>query len=476
MTHPSNVVFVDTSVIMLKLKDGKSFEAVAAGDFIDMYGRPVKIKPEDLGKIVENTKAAIEATRTESGELVGLPIDARNHENGDGAGWIVDVFLEDERVKVVPKWTEIGIQLIEDGIRRFFSGSIDLVNKVLLGGTLTNWPATRTKGITLLKPIEMSLGDGVSALEMSLEEELKELYTAFSDSFMYEAWGVEAHDDYLVAQTEDGKYFRVPYKRRKKGSGYDFEFTAREEWKEVRHTWIDATLNRAKEAVLNMVGKAGSEPDPEEKENDMPKFKLEDLSEEERAAVMSDVITQMQKADGLPADVQARLSAAFQNVALKDVFNLEEASKELASQMKEALMAEYKQLQEESSKNVALLIADIRRKDKVANLSRSLTDGKASEAARGLPISMNRLQEFLLGLSPAQQSTAEEIFLSIVRDGLVNFKESGRDGEGEAKIELPAEIVSALKEGSLKVDDLGQETLGLGDLSRYDLTAFVGKE
>ncbi len=44
-----------------------------------------------------------------------------------------------------------------------------------------------------------------------------------------------------------------------------------------------------------------------------------------------------------------------------------------------------------------------------------------------------------------------------------------------ALMPLPPEVVSALTDGRLKVADLNDETLGLGDLSRYDLTAYEPK-
>lgn len=135
---------------------GKAFDGVASGSFIDMHGRVVVIKATDMPTYLKNTQAAIEASKTESGELVGLPIDARNHENGDAAGWIVGVELAGGVLRFIPKWTQIGVDLITGGIRRMFSPTVDLVNKVVVGGTLTNWPASRDRsGKVLLRPIEL---------------------------------------------------------------------------------------------------------------------------------------------------------------------------------------------------------------------------------------------------------------------------------------------------------------------------------
>ncbi len=139
------------------LTDGREFDGLACGEFTDMHGRNVKFAQAELGDYLSNTLAAIEATRGESGELAGLPIDARGHEKGDGAGWIVGARVDGEKVRLMPRWTEIGRELIGKGIRRFFSATVDTVNKVILGGTLTNWPATRDKsGRVLLRPVELS--------------------------------------------------------------------------------------------------------------------------------------------------------------------------------------------------------------------------------------------------------------------------------------------------------------------------------
>jgi hypothetical protein len=138
------------------LTDGRAFDGVAFGTFRDMLGREIELDADDAGDYVDNTQAAIDATTTESGELVGLPIDAQGHDKGDGAGWIVGVELVEGVIRLVPKWTEIGRELISKGIRRFFSATIDVSNKVVLGGTLTNWPATRDENNrVMLRPIEL---------------------------------------------------------------------------------------------------------------------------------------------------------------------------------------------------------------------------------------------------------------------------------------------------------------------------------
>jgi len=136
-----------------------SFDGMAAGSFTDMRGKKVSFTPAMLESYIANTKEVIESTRTDKGELVGLPIDMDGHDHKGGAGWITGVSKDATRdiLKFDVNWTEAGRQLIESNTRRFFSPTVDPSNKVVLGGSLTNWPATRDSlGRMLLKPIELS--------------------------------------------------------------------------------------------------------------------------------------------------------------------------------------------------------------------------------------------------------------------------------------------------------------------------------
>lgn len=138
----------------------KPFDGMAAGEFIDMYGRAVSLKADDLEKFVANTRAALESTRDSSGEVVGFPIDTANHAHKEAAGWIVGVELDEggNKLRFMPRWNETGKQLIASNTMRYFSPSIDLKAKTVVGGSLTNWPATRTaENHMLLRPVELSM-------------------------------------------------------------------------------------------------------------------------------------------------------------------------------------------------------------------------------------------------------------------------------------------------------------------------------
>lgn len=139
------------------LVDGQPFDAMAAGTFIAMNGQKVTFSPAELGAYAKNTQAAIDSSRTEAGELVGLPIDMTNHDHIGGAGWIQGVVQVGRKLRFTPKWTDAGAALIKRGERRFFSPTVDTANKVILGGSLCNWPASRNQqGQMALRPIEMA--------------------------------------------------------------------------------------------------------------------------------------------------------------------------------------------------------------------------------------------------------------------------------------------------------------------------------
>lgn len=145
----------DFSSIGLKPIDGLS-----VGKFTSMWGDVVEFKEEELEKYAANTKRIINSTKTESGEIVGLPIDMDMHDHKGGAGWIKDVIVDMERkiLRFMVEWTSEGAEVIQKNIRRFFSPSTDPENQTVLGGSLTNWPATRDakSGRILLRPIELS--------------------------------------------------------------------------------------------------------------------------------------------------------------------------------------------------------------------------------------------------------------------------------------------------------------------------------
>lgn len=157
MTGKTGFVFVDMKDFAVGLKP---IDGLSAGKFTSMWGDETEFKAEELEEYAKNTNRVIKSTETEGGELVGLPIDLDMHDHRGGAGWIKDVVVDLERkiLRFMVEWTTEGADVIRKNIRRFFSPSVDIENKIVIGGSLTNWPATRDEksGRILLRPIELS--------------------------------------------------------------------------------------------------------------------------------------------------------------------------------------------------------------------------------------------------------------------------------------------------------------------------------
>jgi hypothetical protein len=135
------------------------FDGMAAGTFTDMRGKKVTLSSASFDDYIANTVEVIESTKDSAGTPVGLPIDLDGHDHKGGAGWIIGVKKDPARdiLRFDVNWTDAGKQLIESNTRRFFSATFDPSQKAILGGSLTNWPATRDSlGRILLKPVELS--------------------------------------------------------------------------------------------------------------------------------------------------------------------------------------------------------------------------------------------------------------------------------------------------------------------------------
>lgn len=151
----SDFIFIE----LAGLENANAFDGLAAGSFTDMRGKRVTFNADDLPLYISNTQGVLESTRTEKGELVGLPIDMDGHDHKGGAGWITGFQLDQQRgvIRFIPNWTEDGKDLIAGNKRRYFSPTVDPTQKVILGGALTNYPASRDANYRMkLRPIELS--------------------------------------------------------------------------------------------------------------------------------------------------------------------------------------------------------------------------------------------------------------------------------------------------------------------------------
>ena len=168
-------IFVELSADDIKLIDG-----LAAGTFTAMNGTEFTFPVEKLQSYIEKTNVVLESTKDSNGEIVGLPIDLLGHDHKGGAGWIVGMQLDKVRniIQLAVKWTQAGIDAIKSNTRRFFSPSFDPEKEIFLGGSLTNYPATRNaSGQILLRPVEFSQ----SIKEIDMEKTLEGAFEAIAE-------------------------------------------------------------------------------------------------------------------------------------------------------------------------------------------------------------------------------------------------------------------------------------------------------
>ena len=170
---------------VIQANDGSWIDGMAAGEFITMLGRKIEVEQADLKQYVINTNANLTETQDKDGNLVGLPIDQMDHA-GMAAGWITDVRLAQDGRPVIEfkvRWNDLGKELIESDQLRYFSPTFNMSEKVIVGGSLTNWPATRDeKEKMLLKPVALSLSmfqmDERQGLFSLIERKFEDLKTA----------------------------------------------------------------------------------------------------------------------------------------------------------------------------------------------------------------------------------------------------------------------------------------------------------
>ena len=427
----------------LSAANPQPFDGISAGDFIDSIGRPLTIRREDLATIVANTRANIAATVDAAGDVVGLPIDTLNHNHGEAAGYIVDAALDEARgvITFTPRWNEEGRELIGGDKVRYFSPEIDLREKVALGGSLTNYPATRDrKQKHMLRPVTLSASLSVASMDESLDEESLRKKRCFSEwANNWYTWALEVFDDYMVVIDEDqGKYFKVPYTEDKDGN---CAFADRGEWTEMRRAWVEMAMHAAREFLAKV-------------------FNGPALPADTNAPAAPAAIPQTSNPEGTMFDI-SKLSAEERQAAITALFSGSNPPAELAAIVNTR-----------AAEMAASLLAAEQRKQAVASLSTQLTGGTA-EAQRGLPLSADEITALL------SEPTAEKVeaaLKTIQAKGLVEFGERGHNQALSGQHELPAEYAAKLDSGALTLTDLANPALDLGDLAQYNLSKWQKKE
>lgn len=447
--------------MLAKLQSGESkpFDGLATGTFVDMYGRKLTIKPEELADYVANTKAVLATAKTESGELIGLPIDMMGHNEGDGAGWITDIELDQDRnvVRFHPVWTEAGKSLISGNVRRYFSPTIITQKKIILGGSLTNWPASRDDKTLeyLLKPIELSSGPSEEMFSIannliggSLNDLIREVEHAFYDLYSWMDYYVyDVFSDHVVALDAESKFWEIDYSKDADGV---YEFASESEWREVVVTYKEASMKKKNKGSLTeffkkMMGGPGSNPVTQEKEGvesmGAKDIDITKLSTEERDGLLDQIIAD-------PALLE---------------------SKKLAGKIDEI-----------ATRKADEKISKAARADRIQQMSKKMT-GADGKTEKGLPLNHEQLVEFLSSLDDDQLNKAEALFGSILENGVVGFEELGHSNTAsKGTKKLPTVLAGALNywlEQGKTIDEFfavnGEE---LGERADYNLAGFTEKK
>ncbi len=145
----------------------KSFEGLAPGNFTEMWGRRISFSDADIIEIGNRTKIALSAKKVKEGDaFAGLPIEGTGHYSGGAVGWIKSASLSGDGKRVIlnPEWNDEGKRILETKERRYFSPTIAVLGdesgeRIIIGGTLTNWPAIRDENdLPLMKPVALEDG------------------------------------------------------------------------------------------------------------------------------------------------------------------------------------------------------------------------------------------------------------------------------------------------------------------------------
>jgi hypothetical protein len=460
----------------------KPFDGMAAGEFTDMYGRKVKFKKEDLPAYVANTKAVLASTADASGAIVGLPIDGMNHDHQLAAGWVVDVELGagGNVIEFTPRWTDWGMELIAGDVMRFFSPTVDLSNKTIMGGSLTNWPATRDEktGKILLRPVELSAGLFEMTEESLIERAnniARAFRAAFRDQFETEdAWPVDVYEGYVICELGD-KLYKVTFEEGEEG----FEFAEFEDWVEVKRAYVEAMQAEQTHYMIGefrSVSNGGDHaPDADlsvSGEKTMT-VKLAELSAEDRAELVKQVAASLSTGATPPA-------AGAENAPdLISLFNLQGASDEVAAAVKQTLLEQYDLIKEKASREAAEMIASVRREADVSDLCARLTGGD-KDAPFGLPVKSDDLKAWLLSLDKKQADFARELLTNVAKNGPIDYRERGHGKTQQGTQILPPMIAASLRSwidaGQSVAEFFRVNAVELGNMSDYNLAEFQGKE
>jgi len=444
----SNVMFVE-------LASGApdtvaTIDGMAPGSFVSMSGKRITINAAEFGEYIAHTQSVLDSTKDSNGNIVGLPIDQDGHDHKGGAGWIVGVERDPSRsiLRFAVRWTQIGADLIGGNIRRFFSPSFDPEQKVILGGSMTNSPASRDSQYRMmLRPTELSaniqafaISDSMGSIVAGVCDEFHEQFgcmdmmnivdeDAYFRVFQWPS-SPEVYDDYLVAVSYDGDdLYKVGYTV--DGTTGEVVFTPRPEWVGLKITYQEQPQMVEQSAFVKDLTKllqrfTGQKPTPDNGKN------------EQGASDMANGAT----------PTTADLMASPEAVAL---------------------------IEERVNQRAAELAKQAERKGQIEDFAAKMTGGETGKGY-GLAYPKDKMVATLLAMPEAQ---AAEI-MAMLEAKAVKFVELGHGHDfTDNKEAVPAQYVQLLKEwvkGGKTADEFFSVNPEIGKAEQFDLSAYEPKK
>ena len=221
-TKKASEILLKTIIPKIKLsksfkEDSTEIEVMHAGKWEHPNYGTIEIRDEDIDKFVNSFKTNV--------RKVDLAVDQEHMPEKGAAGWFkrLQKVYEDgkAKLKATVEWTQLGKQLISDGIFKYFSPEFDFdyedlethehFENVLIGGALTNRPYFKSLAPVALSEnmyagfiSKLSLKGGEKGMAMT-KEELKAKLAEDSEYELPEDASDEEKEAYKEAKDELAK-------------------------------------------------------------------------------------------------------------------------------------------------------------------------------------------------------------------------------------------------------------------------------
>lgn len=158
--------------------------------------------------------------------------------------------------------------------------------------------------------------------------------------------------------------------------------------------------------------------------------------------------------------------------SLASLLDLDGLSEEAKKQRKAELTAQLAAIRRQAELEYQAEMVKLSHENKMAELAQTLVGG-TSKAPRGYQVSAEELIVHLTKMAPDEAKFWEGVLSKTQEDGFVEFAGIGNDAQPKGTKDLPKEIAAKLDSGEMKVTDLTNPILALGDLSEFNLARWA---